>query len=130
MSALHILLVGVGGFIGSVLRYLAGTWTQRLLHEPAWPYGTLLVNVVGCLLLGLLGGLADHGSRSELMTPGSRHLLMIGLLGGFTTFSTFGYETMSLVRQGQHGWALANVAASLILGLLAVALGYLLGAKL
>ncbi len=119
------LLVGLGGFLGSVLRYGAGGLAQRLApFGAAFPAGTLAVNALGSLLIGLLGALAE--SRG-LFGPGARLALFIGLLGGFTTFSSFSFETLQLARAGQ--WLLAglNVGAQLLLGLGAVWLGWVLG---
>jgi CrcB protein len=119
----NILLVGMGGFIGSVARYLLSGWVYRFLNNPWFPYGTLVVNVVGCLLIGLLAGLAE--SR-QIFSGEVRLFLLIGMLGGFTTFSTFGYETFALLRDGQFLAMAANVGAQVVFGLLAVWLGYVL----
>ena len=116
-----ILLVGTGGFIGSVLRWGVSGVAQRLDTTGGFPVGTLTVNAVGCLLIGLVGGLAD--SRG-LFGPEMRLFVFIGLLGGFTTFSTFGFETMALVRDGEMVRASANVLGSVFLCLFAVWWGY------
>ncbi len=113
--------VGLGGFAGSVLRYLVSGWIQRLADTPLFPYGTLSVNVLGCLAIGLLGGWADNAG---LFSPSTRLFLFIGVLGGFTTFSTFGYETMALLRDRATAGALLYVGLHLLLGFGAVALGY------
>lgn len=115
-------LVGAGGLVGSVLRYALSGVVHRLLPA-TFPYGTLAVNVTGCLAIGLLGGLA---SSRQVIGPGLRVFLFLGLLGGFTTFSTFGYETMTLVRSAEQLRAAANVALHLVLGLGAVWAGLLL----
>ncbi len=117
----NIFFVGLGGFTGSVLRYLVSGWIQRLSDTPFFPYGTLGVNVIGCLVIGLLGGLAEN---TELFTPPVRMFLLVGMLGGFTTYSTFGYETMALLRDRQMLAAAAYVGLHLGLGFGAVALGY------
>jgi CrcB protein len=119
----EILAVGLGGFIGSILRYLVSGWAQTLSASGSFPYGTLAVNVAGCLVLGLLGGLSDS---LGVFSPTARALLFIGVLGGFTTFSTFGYETTALARDGQMAAALANVGLSVVLGLAAAWVGYAL----
>jgi CrcB protein len=119
-----LLLVGSGGFVGSALRYAMSGWVQRIDPDGAFPFGTLAVNVAGCLAIGLLGGLAE--ARSAL-SPEVRLLVLIGVLGGFTTFSTFGWETVALLREGAWVPASVNVATSLMLGLFAVWLGYALG---
>jgi len=118
---LIILFVGVGGFIGAILRYLVTNWVQDTLHTLSLPYGTLTVNMVGCLLIGLLAGLTE--SRN-LLGPETRALILVGVLGGFTTFSTFGYETIQLLRDGESLAAFSNVGLQLCLGLVAVWIGY------
>ena len=116
-----VLLVGIGGFIGSVMRYQAGVWAQTLFGNQWIPYSTLAINVFGCLLIGVIAGLAEtRQSFSEV----SRALVIIGLLGGFTTFSAFGYETMALVREGNVFSATVNVCLQLALGLTAVWIGF------
>ena len=117
----NVIIVGMGGFVGSALRYLVSGWVQKLTDTPFFPYGTLGVNALGCLAIGLLGGWADN---AELLSPSARLFLLIGLLGGFTTFSTFGYETMALLRDKQVLAASTYVGLHLVLGLAAVALGY------
>ncbi|UCD53341.1 MAG: fluoride efflux transporter CrcB [Phycisphaerales bacterium] len=117
----NILFVGLGGFVGSVLRYLVSGWVQRLSDTPLFPYGTLSVNITGCLIIGLLGGWADN---TELFSPPVRLFVLLGLLGGFTTYSTFGYESVALLRDRQVWATLGYVGLHLILGFGAVALGY------
>lgn len=108
------LLVGAGGFVGAALRFGVSGGVQRLAGFSSFPYGTLAVNVLGCLAIGLLSGLAE--SR-QVLTPEARLLILIGLLGSFTTFSTFGYETLTLLRDGVLLRAAANVALQVGLGL-------------
>ncbi len=117
-------LVGAGGFVGSVLRYWVSGLVQRLDPVAAFPYGTLSVNAVGCFVIGVLGGLVD--SRG-VMSPELRHLVFLGVLGGLTTFSTFGHETVALLRDGEHLKAGVNVVGTVILCLGLVWLGYGLG---
>ncbi len=117
---IKILLVGTGGFIGSILRYLMSGLVYQLLAKPWFPYGTMAVNITGCFLIGLCGGLAE---TRQLFSPEARSFLFIGLFGGFTTFSTFGYETVALLRDGQMVSALSNILLHVILGLGAVVLG-------
>jgi len=119
----EIILVGVGGFIGSVLRYALSGWVHGFLKNPWFPYGTLAVNVSGCLLIGFCTGLAE--SRS-VFTAEARLLIFIGILGGFTTFSTFAFETFSLARNAQTMGAALNVALELMLGLAGVWIGNML----
>jgi CrcB protein len=115
-----VLLVALGGAIGSVARYkLSGL---VLHHTVDWrfPAGTFAVNVLGCLVAGVLAGLAE---KHDLLSPDARLLLFTGLLGGFTTFSAFGLETMHLIKRGDVAVAAANVALSVVAGLLALWLG-------
>jgi CrcB protein len=114
---MKILLVGCGGFLGSIARYLLGGAVHRMVQAPVFPFGTLVVNVGGCLAIGVLGGLAD---QRGLLSSGARIFLLIGVLGGFTTFSSFGYETYQLMRDGETLPALANVLLQIGLGLAAV----------
>jgi fluoride exporter len=114
----NILLVGVGGFIGSVLRYLVGGYFQGFAKS--FPLGTLVVNILGCFVIGLL---AQLGESRGAFSNEERSFIFIGILGGFTTFSSFGNETINLTRDSQMINAFANIAASVILGLLAVLLG-------
>jgi CrcB protein len=121
MSGLRtLLLVGLGGFLGSIGRYLVGGWAQRALPLSTFPLGTLAVNVVGCFGIGALGALA--GERQAL-GPELRTFLMLGVLGGFTTFSSFAHETLALGRDGEYGRALVNVALQVCVGLAAAWLG-------
>lgn len=119
-NARSVLLVGVGGFIGSVCRYLLGGWVHGAISFASFPYGTLAVNVSGCFLIGLLGGLTD---ARQALGPDGRLFVLLGLLGGFTTFSSFAYETLALARDADYLRAFANVAAQLLLGLGAAWLG-------
>jgi CrcB protein len=116
----NILLVGIGGFIGSVMRYLASGYVQQAAKSVDFPYGTLAVNVVGCFVIGFLSQLAEGRG---VFTSESRLFVFTGILGGFTTFSSFGNETMNLVRGSQMMNAFANVGANVIVGLFAVWLG-------
>jgi CrcB protein len=110
-------LAGIGGFIGSSLRYAVTGYVQTWSRSIDFPYGTLAVNLIGCFLIGFLSQLAE--SRG-VFTAESRTFVFIGILGGFTTFSAFGNETMNLWREGESLLAMANVAAHLLLGLGAV----------
>jgi CrcB protein len=115
----NVLLVGVGGFLGSVARYwVSGVVQERLLG--AFPWGTLAVNALGCLLIGGLSELAD--ARAFLSAP-ARALLVVGVLGGFTTFSAFGNETLNLLRDRSWLLAIANVGGHVVLAVGAVWLG-------
>jgi CrcB protein len=115
-----VLLVALGGAFGSVLRYLLGTWTQSFSKSIDFPYGTLTVNLIGCFVIGFLAQLAE--SRG-VFTSESRAFVFVGILGGFTTFSSFGNDTINLLRDGETWNALANVGANVIFGLTLVWLG-------
>ena|SRR5437899_5775285 len=115
-----VLLVGMGGFAGSVLRYLVGGYVQNLSGSIGFPYGTLAVNLAGCFIIGFLSHLAD---MRGVFTTEARAFVFIGILGGFTTFSTFGNETMNLFRDGENTSALLNIGAHVLAGLFFVWLG-------
>jgi len=118
-----ILLVGLGGFMGSILRYLMSGYVQQWMKSVDFPYGTLAVNLIGCLVIGFLSQLAE--ARGVFMAE-SRAFVFIGVLGGFTMFSTFSNETMNLLRDGERLLAVVNIAAHLVPGLIAVWLGRVL----
>ena len=118
-----ILWVGFGGFLGSIGRYLLSGYIQHLMRGTGFPYGTLVVNLIGCLLIGFLSQWV--GTRGFL-SPETRLFVFMGLLGGFTTFSTFSNETMSLWQAGASVAALANVAVHVVLGLGAAWMGHAL----
>lgn len=115
------LLVGTGGFFGACLRFVLAGVVQRIDPLARFPYGTLVVNLVGCLAIGLLSGV---GESRQVFGPGARLFVFIGLLGGFTTFSTFGFESFALLREGENLKAVVNITASVVLGLAAVWAGY------
>jgi CrcB protein len=110
------LLVGLGGAIGSMLRYGTTVGIQRILAHP-FPHQTLWVNVAGCLLIGLLGGLTEHRG---LLGDHAKLFLLVGVFGGFTTFSTFGYETLALWQSARPFLAFSNVILHVSLSLSAV----------
>jgi CrcB protein len=116
----NILLVGAGGFIGSVLRYLVGGYVQQYSKSINFPYGTLAVNILGCFIIGFLAQLAENRG---VFTSEARLFVFIGVLGGFTTFSSFGNETLNLMRDSQIFSAFANIGMNVVIGLLAVWLG-------
>jgi CrcB protein len=117
------LLVGLGGAAGAMARHGAGVLTNRFVGSPM-PYATALVNVVGCLVIGLLAGSVASGQLR--MTPEARLFVFVGVLGGFTTFSSFGLDTLTLVLEGRAAYALLNVGVQIGLGLGAVFVGYTL----
>jgi len=110
------LVVGIGGFLGASARYLLGGAIYRWLPA-TFPWGTFVINVTGCFGIGLVVALAEE---RMVLGPTIRLFLTVGVLGGYTTFSSFGYETMVLVREGSFGAAAFNVLAQVALGLFAV----------
>ena len=118
-----LILVGMGGCIGAIARYLVAGWVQQLSNTAWFPFGTLTVNIVGCFVIGMAGGASEN---MNLLTPSTRLFALIGILGSFTTFSTFGYETLMLVRDGEALAALTNVGLHTILGLCAAWVGFAL----
>jgi CrcB protein len=115
-----ILLVGIGGFAGAVARYLLGGAVLHMSVQERFPYSTFVVNVLGCLAIGMLAGLAE---KQHLLSPDARLLLMTGLLGGFTTFSAFGLEAVHLIRRGELWIATLYAGGSVVVGITAVWLG-------
>jgi CrcB protein len=113
----EILIIGTGGFIGAVLRYLAILSMQLFKTKTSIPVGTLLVNVVGCLLIGYLAVVAEN---SKLISADTRNFLVVGILGAFTTFSTFGYESVFLLKSGLNLHFVLNIVLQLVLGFAAV----------
>lgn len=115
----RILLIGLGGFIGGIARFLAASYFTRIFPS-AFPYGTFIVNISGCLAIGILYGLSE---RFSWITPEWRLFLTTGICGGYTTYSSFTYENVNLIQQGNYlVFALYSIA-SFALGLLAVFLG-------
>ena len=112
-----LFLAGLGGFIGSALRYSVSGFVQTWSRSIYFPFGTLTVNLIGCFAIGFLSQLAE---TRGLFTAESRTLIFIGVLGGFTTFSAFGNETINLWRDGENLLATMNIAAHLLLCLGAV----------
>ena len=116
----NILLVGLGGALGSIARYLTSAWVQTASRSIDFPFGTLAVNLIGCFIIGFLAQLAD---TRGVFTSEARAFVFVGILGGFTTFSSFGNETLNLVRAGEMWNGMANLGANVVIGLLAVWLG-------
>ena len=117
-----IILIGTGGFMGSIFRYLLSGYVQNLSKSVAIPYGTFTVNVIGCFFIGMLSHLAELQIG---MTLEMRLLLLVGFLGSFTTYSTFSNETMILLQDQRILLAMINIAAHIFAGLAAVFLGRL-----
>jgi CrcB protein len=119
----RVLLVGFGGFLGSILRYGVGGLVGRLKAGWTFPLETLLINVAGCVVLGLLLGLVE---ARGVFSASTRAFLFVGLLGGFTTFSTFGYESFQLLRDGQWPAAALSTTLQIVLGIGGVWAGHAL----
>lgn len=114
-----MLMVAMGGAVGSAMRYLTSKVMQDWLPN-AFPYGTFVVNLLGCLVIGFLYGLID---QNMLGSNNLKLLLITGFCGGFTTFSTFSHESLSLVQQGHLSYAVLYVGGSVCLGMLMVLIG-------
>ena len=115
----NLLLVGLGGGIGTIGRYLVQKWVNGV-YQQSFPLATFLINITGCFLIGVLYALAE---KSNVLSPQSRLLLITGLCGGFTTFSTFAFENTVLLRPGDIVTFILYAAGSVIIGILAVYLG-------
>jgi CrcB protein len=121
------LLVALGGAIGSVTRYLINLGMTRAVPHLVVPYATFGINVIGCFVIGVLAGMV--AAERVAMSTEARAFLFVGVLGGFTTFSTFGLDTLVLLQSGLRGTALWNVAGQVGLGLVAVFAGFLSGSR-
>jgi CrcB protein len=117
------LIVAAGGAIGSAVRYGLSTWTLHHAVDWRFPAGTFAVNMIGCLLVGLLAGLVV---QHDMFSTSVRLFLLTGIAGGFTTFSAFGLETFDLIRRDEVLVAAAYMISSLFLGLVLVWIGFLL----
>ncbi len=117
-----LLLIGTGGFLGSISRFLASRLIQNNFPT-AFPYGTFFVNITGCFLIGLIYGFSE---RSSLLTPGWKMFLAIGFCGGFTTFSTFANENLALLREGDFFRFMIYAGLSVFLGIFATFSGVIL----
>ncbi len=117
----YALIIGTGGFVGSVARYLVSKFVQEASLS-SFPYGTFIVNIIGCLLIGIILGIAEKGTW---MTPEWRLFLSVGLCGGFTTFSTFASENLNMMRDGQVYYVLIYTTISVLIGFTAVFTGYM-----
>jgi CrcB protein len=117
-----LLLVGTGGFLGSIARFLTSRFMQNIFPS-AFPFGTFFVNITGCFLIGLIYGISE---RSALLTSGWKLFLVIGFCGGFTTFSTFANENLALLRSGEFFHFFIYTGLSVFLGIAATFFGVLI----
>ncbi|NOS55470.1 MAG: fluoride efflux transporter CrcB [Cyclobacteriaceae bacterium] len=122
----ELVLIFLGGGIGSVMRFSLGKWISSF-HSHHFPYGTLFVNVLACFVLGALVGVADH---KQIISSNARLFWTVGFCGGFSTFSTFSSETLTLIQTGFQFSSLVYVLASLLLCLAATYLGLYLGEQI
>ncbi len=132
MKMLKLLLIAVGGAIGTLARYglngLISEHQSRHLPLPVlFPLGTMIVNVTGCFVIGVIAAVSDPSLGRGGIKPEWRDFLMVGVCGGYTTFSSFGLQTLNLARDGEWGWALLNVIGSNVLCLVGVYLGWVCG---
>ncbi len=116
------LVVALGGAFGAASRYVLAGAVHRILPA-TFPYGTFFVNITGCFLFGVIAGIADERSA---IGPDARRFLLVGVIGGFTTFSSYTYESFALVRDGQLVSAFANTAGQVVVGFAALWAGYVL----
>ena len=121
-AVIRLCAIGLGGFVGAVLRYLVSGWVQDRTGSITFPFGTAAVNLAGCFVIGLLTYLVENRSFFSVET---RAFLLIGLLGSFTTFSTFGSETLTLLRSGRLEMAAVYAGGHVVVGVCMVWLGRL-----
>jgi len=114
-----LLLIGLGGFLGSISRFLIALSVNRIFQS-VLPIGTLVVNIVGCLFIGVIYSLAE---QKNIMSPELRVFLGVGFCGGFTTYSSFAFEKFSLIKSGDFLMLSIYIGASVFLGLIAVYIG-------
>jgi fluoride exporter len=119
--ARSLILIGIGGSIGSISRYLTQQFVQK--HYPSSiPLGTLSVNIIGCFIIGLVYGLSDKG---DVLSPEARLFLATGICGGYTTFSSFAYENINLMQDGEFFYTGLYILLSMVIGFAAVYFGIL-----
>jgi fluoride exporter len=124
---MNLILVGIGGALGSMARHGVGAAIARATPVNVTPYATMTVNLAGCLAIGVLAGLV--ASHRLVMGNGMRAFVFVGVLGGFTTFSSLGLDTFTLAHGGRVGVAAVNVAVQVGVGLALVAAGYAVAAR-
>ncbi len=126
-NLLRLSIIGAGGFVGAVLRYLVSGWVQYRSGSIIFPFGTMAVNMIGCLVIGFLTYLVEARS---LFSPEIRSFVLVGLLGAFTTFSTFGNETLGLIRDSRLDLAAINAGMQVSVGVFMVWIGRITAAAL
>ena len=119
---MNLLRIAIGGAIGAVLRYLLSTFVLRTSGS-LFPVGTFVVNVIGCVVFGAIVGAAQH---RFVLTPEARLFLLVGVLGGFTTFSSYAYESFTLTQDGQFLAAAVNIVGQVVAGLVGLWVGYVI----
>ena len=119
----NLLLIAIGGALGSVARFLFSSLVQRSVPS-LFPFGTLAVNLAGCLVFGVIAGALAQ--QRVALAPDTRAFLLIGVLGGFTTFSTFAFESVQLLNDGQVLWAALNVVGQVVAGIAGLWVGYVI----
>ncbi len=126
-TIVRLSIIGAGGFVGAVLRYLVSGWVQYRSGSIIFPFGTMSVNMIGCLVIGFMTYLVEARS---MFSPELRSFVLIGLLGAFTTFSTFGNETLGLIRDNRIDLAVMNGGFQVFVGVGMVWLGRILAANI
>jgi CrcB protein len=122
----NLLLVAIGGALGSVARYLLSAFVLRVTGT-LFPAGTFVVNAVGCFVFGVIAGAAE---QRVALSPEARAFVFVGILGGFTTFSSYAFESVALIRGGEILWASINIAGQVLIGVAGVAAGIAAGVAL
>jgi CrcB protein len=122
----ELLYVFIGGGLGSLVRFLLGKWVNSF-HNSNFPFGTFIINIVACFVLGFIIGLAD---QKQILSPAIRLFLVVGFCGGFSTFSAFSSETLTLIQQGQNSTMLLYVLLSVVVCLIATFGGLLIAEKI
>jgi len=123
---LKVLIIAIGGALGTLGRYSLSGFAHRLINPTVFPIGTLAVNLIGSFIIGLLWGL----SETSMVSSNMRSFLFIGVLGGFTTFSSFSLETLNMLRDGEMKLAFVNLLLNNVLGIGLAFLGFALTKQL
>ena len=124
---LQLVWIAAAGAAGTLARYGLGALVQHVRRDAAFPWGTLVINALGCFLFGVVWTLS---AERLVISPQTRTIILVGFMGAFTTFSTFGFETGQFIRDKQWDWAAANIAAQNVIGVVCVFLGFAVGEKI